>query len=195
MESQTSGGGATQQVQEVAGQAQEKAQEALGQAQEKVQEVAGQAQEKVSEAAGQARGRLREQVDQRTTHAGEQVGTTARDIRSVAEELRKQDKDGPARVAEQAADRVERVGSYLGEADADRLLADVEDFARRQPWAVVAAGLAAGFLASRFLKASSSQRYQAGQQGQRPVGLGAAIPPATGHAGNGAGSGAAHLTS
>jgi ElaB/YqjD/DUF883 family membrane-anchored ribosome-binding protein len=185
MESQTSGGGATQQVQEVA-----------GQAQEKVQEVAGQAQEKVQEAAGQARGRLREQVDQRTTQASEQVSTTARDIRSVAEELRKQEKEGPARVAEQAADRVERVGSYLGEADADRLLTDVEDFARRQPWAMAAAGLAVGFLASRFLKASSSQRYHADQRSQWQPGLGATIPPATGQAGNGAGSGtAAHTTS
>jgi len=35
----------------------------------------------------------------------------------------------------------------------------VEDFGRRQPLAVVAIGLVAGFAASRFLKASSSSRY------------------------------------
>jgi ElaB/YqjD/DUF883 family membrane-anchored ribosome-binding protein len=123
-------------------------------------EATAQAREKVEEAAGEAKGRVREQVDQRSTEAGKQVATTAGDLRSVSEELRKQGKDTPARLAEQAADRTERVGSYLTESDADRILSDVEDFARRQPWAVVAGGLALGFVASRLLKASSSERYQ-----------------------------------
>ena len=48
-----------------------------------------------------------------------------------AEELRKQGKDQPARLAEQAADRGDQLGSYLSEADADRILRDVEDFGRR----------------------------------------------------------------
>src|SRR4051812_27285639 len=119
-----------------------------------------QAKEKAQEAAGQAKGRVREQVDQRSTEAGKQVSSTAGDLRSVGEELRKQGKDTPAKLAEQAADRTERLGGYLSESDADRILGDVEDFARKQPWAVVAGGLALGFAASRFLKASSSQRYQ-----------------------------------
>jgi hypothetical protein len=65
-------------------------------------------------------------------------------------------------VAEQLADRAESFGSYLRHANGERLLADVEAFARRQPWLVAAGGLALGFAASRFLKASSSRRYQAG---------------------------------
>jgi hypothetical protein len=36
----------------------------------------------------------------------------------------------------------------------------VEDFARRNPWAVAAGGLVLGLAASRMLKASSSQRYR-----------------------------------
>src|SRR3954470_18043680 len=139
--------------------------DATAQATERAQEVAGQAKDKAQEAAGQAKGRVREQVDQRSTEAGKQVSTTAGDLRSVSEELRKQGKDTPARVAEQAADRTERLGSYLTESDADRILGDVEDFARRQPWAVVAGGLALGFAASRFLKASSGERYRARQTG------------------------------
>jgi ElaB/YqjD/DUF883 family membrane-anchored ribosome-binding protein len=127
---------------------------------EKAQEVAGQAQEKAGEAAQQAKGQLRTQVDQRSTQAGEQVSGTASDIRSVAGSLREQGQDKPAQLAEQAADRAERLGTYLTESDADRILHDVEDFARRQPWAVVAGGLFVGFAASRLLKASSSERYQ-----------------------------------
>ena len=126
---------------------------------EKAQEVAGQAQEKAAEAADQAKGQLRTQVDQRSTQAGEQVSTTASDIRSVAESLRTQGQDKPAQLAEQAADRAEKLGSYLTESDADRILHDVEDFARRQPWALVAGGIALGFAASRLLKASSTERY------------------------------------
>jgi len=130
------------------------------QAKEKASEVAGQAQEKAQEVAQQAKGQLRGQVDQRSTQAGEKVTTTAQDIRTVSEQLRSQGKDGPAKLADQAAQRAERLGSYLKESDADRILGDVEDLARRQPWAVVAGGIAIGFAASRFLKASSQQRYQ-----------------------------------
>jgi gas vesicle protein len=132
-------------------------------AKDKAEEVAGQAQAKAQDVAGQAKGRVRDQVDQRSTEAGERVSTTAQDVRSVGEELRKQGKDQPARLADQAADRAERLGGYLQESDADRILRDIEELGRRQPWAVVAGGLALGFLGSRFLKASSRQRYQ-----QRP---------------------------
>ncbi len=126
---------------------------AAQQAQEKVSEVAGQAQE-------QARTTLRSQVDERSTQAGEQVVTQANDIRTVAEKLREEGKEGPAKVAEQAAERAEKVGSYLTESSADRILNDVENYARSSPWTVVAGGLALGFIASRFLKASSSDRYR-----------------------------------
>jgi hypothetical protein len=78
----------------------------------------------------------------------------------LAEELRKQDREGPARVAEQVADRADRLGDYLQSASGERIVRDVEDFARRQPWLVAAGGLALGFAASRFLKASSGRRYQ-----------------------------------
>jgi ElaB/YqjD/DUF883 family membrane-anchored ribosome-binding protein len=142
-------------------------------------EVASQAQDRAREAAGQARGRMRDQVDQRSTEIGERVGGTAGDARSVAEELRKQGKDAPARYVEQAADRAERLGGYLQESDADRILNDVEDFARRNPWAIAAAGLALGFAASRMLKASSGERYRSslerGSVGTYP-GSGATYP-------------------
>jgi len=146
----------------------DKASEVTGQAQEKAQQMAGQAQEKAQQAAGQARGRLREQVDQRSSQAGERVRSTAHDMRSVAQQLREQGSDQPARLADQAADRADRLGGYLEESDADRILDDVEDFARRRPMAIALGGLALGFAAARMLKASSSERYQASSQ-QRQI--------------------------
>jgi hypothetical protein len=124
-----------------------------GEAKEKAQEAARQAKQK-------AGSQLRSQVDQRSTDAGHRVGGLASDVRAVGESLREQGKDQPAKLAEQAADRAERLGSYLEESDADRILGDVEDFGRRQPWAVIAGGVAVGLVASRFLKASSIDRYE-----------------------------------
>jgi hypothetical protein len=149
------------------------------QAKDKAQEVAGQAQEKAQEAAGQAKDRLRSQIDDRSTQAGQQVSGHADDLRSVGQSLREQGKDQPAKLADQAAERLERAGGWLTDADADRILGDVEDFARKNPWAVMAGGLALGFAASRMLKASSSDRYhgrQSGGYGQTPR----TIPASTG---------------
>jgi hypothetical protein len=132
----------------------------VGEAQEKAQEVAGEAQEKAREAAGKAQESVRQQIDQRSTKAGEQVSGTAQDLRSVGEELRKQGKDTPAKLADRAAEQTEKVGSYLKDNGPDKMLEDVEDFGRQRPWAVLAGGMAAGVLAARFLKASSRSRYQ-----------------------------------
>jgi hypothetical protein len=118
------------------------------------------ARDQAQQAAGRARDTLRTQVDQRSTDAGHRIGGVASDARSVGEELRRQGKDQPAKLAEQAADRAQSLGDYLERSDADRILHDIEDFGRRQPWAVIAGGLALGIVASRFLKASSSRRYE-----------------------------------
>lgn len=127
---------------------------------EQAQEKAQQAQEKAQEVASKAGDQARTQVDQRSTEYGERVSSTADDIRTVGQQLREQGKDQPAKIADQAAQHVERLGSWLKESDSDRLLSDVEDFGRRQPWAFALGGLALGIAASRFLKASSTQRYE-----------------------------------
>jgi hypothetical protein len=142
----------------------------VGEAQEKAQEVAGEAQEKARDAAGKAQDTLRQQVDERSTEAGEKVSAQAEDLRSVGEELRKQGKDGPAKLADRAAEQTEKVGSYLKEKGPDEMLHDVEGFGRERPWAVLAGGLALGVAAARFLKASSRNRYQQRSgNGSRPT--------------------------
>jgi hypothetical protein len=141
-------------------------------AKEQVQEKAQDAQEKVKEGAKQVQARMRDQVDRRSTQAGEQVSATADALRTTSRQLRDQGQDGPAQAAARVAHHAERVGGYLSESSADRILGDLEDFGRRQPLAVMGIGVAAGFVASRFLKASSRERYQG-----RPAGT--AVTPAT----------------
>jgi hypothetical protein len=137
---------------------------ATDQVKDQVREKTQVAQDKARGALGQARGRVSDQVDQRSTQAGERVAGTASDVRSIADELRNQGKDGPANLAEQVANQADRVGDYLKGASGDRILRDVEDFARRQPMLVAATSLALGFVASRFLKASSSRRHESSYQ-------------------------------
>lgn len=164
-------------------------QTAKAQAKDKAQDLAGQAREQADRTAEQARGTVRDQVEQRSSDAGRQISSQASDLRAVAESLREQGKDQPAKLAQQAAERAERLGSYLEQSDADRILHDVEDFARRRPWAVGLGAAALGFAGARFLKASSSERYQSGppaRQTQAALGTGpGAGTPGDGSPGSG----------
>ncbi len=130
------------------------------QAKEKVQDAAGQVQQQVGEKAQQVRGQaadsIRQQLDSQSTRAGEQVSATADALRRTSEQLRQDGNATPAQYAERAADPVERLGRYLTEADGDRILRDAEQFARRRPWIAVLGGATLGFLAARFIKASST---------------------------------------
>src|SRR5438445_2145380 len=140
-------------------------------AQAKAGEVAEQAQEKAHQAAGQVQDKLREQLDQRSSEVATQITEQASDLHAVGESLREQGKEGPAKAADQLARYAEKAGSYLREKDSNAMLADAEDFGRRQPWAIAAGGLALGFAASRFLKASSSRRYHGRTTVPRPNGV------------------------
>jgi hypothetical protein len=113
---------------------------------------------RASDAVEQGRGAVQRQVGQRSAQLGSQIGATSHTIRQVAEQARIDGNDQQARLAEEAAKRAERVSCYLGEVDPERLMADAEDFARRQPWLVAGVGLIAGFALARSLKASSGRR-------------------------------------
>src|SRR3954451_20692149 len=84
-----------------------------------------QAKEKAQETAQQAKRGVRDQVDQRSTEAGVRVGAMAQDARSVADGPRRRGKDQSAKLAEQAAERVESLGGYLQRSDGDTILRDI----------------------------------------------------------------------
>jgi hypothetical protein len=132
------------------------------QVQEKVQETAQQMQDKAVELKGQAGGRVRSQIDTRTTEAGTQLRTTASAMRRTGQSLRQEGNQTEAKLIDGVADRAERLGEYMTNVDADRLLRDVEDFGRKQPWLLAFGGATIGFFASRFIRASSGQRFASG---------------------------------
>ena len=162
------------------------------QAAAKVQDAASVAQEKASELREQGSARLRDQFDQRSNQAGSQVRSLADALRRSGSDLSNEGNTSSARLAEQAADRIDRVGGYLEQKSGDELMRDIETFARRRPWMLAGVGMLAGVAAARFMKASSEQRYgdyrrTTGQQWPSRTGVG----PGSGAYGRGelAGSG------
>lgn len=153
---------------EKAQQVKEKAQEAAAPAKEKAQQVAGQAKQHAQAAAEQAKDKAAAQFDEKSTQVGQQIGSQSEALHGVAGELRKQGKEGPAQVAEKAAEKVKGVGDYLEQADGESLLQTAQDVARENPAAVAAAGAAAGFVAGRVIKASSSDDPDEDDQGAQP---------------------------
>lgn len=118
------------------------------------QALAGEARAAGGQLAGEARERVRTEMGRRSTEAGERVSGAAGDVRGVAEHLRGRGRGGPARLADEAADRIDRFAAYLREADTDRILADARDLGRRQPAALVAGAAVVGIVAGRLIKAS-----------------------------------------
>ncbi len=156
--------------------------QAAEQAQEKIQPAVGQAKEKTQELRARAGGRVRQEVDTRSTQAADQAQTLADAVRTTGEQLRGEGKEQPAKLAEQGAERTERLAQYLRESDADRIIRDAEEFGRRRPWAVATIGLALGLVAARFLKAGGGgQEEQGGAQpepAELPVAAGGVATPA-----------------
>ena len=118
--------------------------------------------EAASAAANRSKSFINRQVDDRTTQLGQQMSSVGGDLHNVGHRLRENSTlSGVADLVDQGASAIESAGRYLQRADADRLMGDLENVARRQPWAFAGAALVAGFATARFLKSSSAQRYAA----------------------------------
>ena len=106
--------------------------------------------ENLQNAAQSAKDTLAQQKDGAANTLGSLAGT----LRKAA---RESDGGGgsAAHMAEWAADGLERVSATLRSNDLNGMMRQVESFARSQPVAFFFAAAAAGFLATRFLKAGA----------------------------------------
>jgi ElaB/YqjD/DUF883 family membrane-anchored ribosome-binding protein len=140
---------------------------------EEKQSLAGEAIERAQDTArdvkGSTREQLRSQLAERSTQVGEQTASVAKAMRRASSQLREDGNDRVASAVDAFADRGQRLGEYLRTADGEKLLRDVEDFARRQPWLMVGGSAVVGFLGSRFMKASSQGRYQQSRNNGYPA--------------------------
>jgi hypothetical protein len=137
-------------------QSEQTAEGATAKAQEVVSQVKDQVQQKAEEAKSGAMERVRGQLDSQSTRLAEQMTPFAQALRE-ATHLEDEGQSAGAKAAQGAADQAERLARYLKDSDADRILGDVEDFARRRPWTAGAIGVATGFVAARFVKATADR--------------------------------------
>jgi hypothetical protein len=170
--------------------------QSAGQAGSRVAQIAtDQAREVVSETARQTRDLLGEAGGQARDQASVQQQKAAHQLYSVADELRdmaaKGGQSGVAtEVAQQAAERIHGVASWLEQREPADVLQAVRDFARRRPAVFLAGAVAAGLAAGRLTRGmtdaarSGTPRSDAPRPGtQRPpreIPPGAAIPPPPG---------------
>jgi hypothetical protein len=95
----------------------------------------------------------KDQISQQKDGAAASLGSFAGALRKAAHES---GGDGSAaHMADWAADGLERVSQTLRSNDLNGMMRQVESFARSQPVAFFFAAAAAGFLATRFLKAGA----------------------------------------
>jgi ElaB/YqjD/DUF883 family membrane-anchored ribosome-binding protein len=63
-----------------------------------------------------------------------------------------------------AAESLEGLAEYVTDTEFEKMIDDAGDFARRHPWAVVGAGLAAGLLTAQLLRAGVAKPQSPGRQ-------------------------------
>lgn len=136
---------------------------AAEQAQQAATHVKEQAQEKAEEVKGRAADKVRGQLDTRSTEMADQIAPFAHALHTAGDDLASHGNGSGGKVAHRAGDQVGQLASYLRSSNSDQFLGDIEGFARQRPWAAGGIGVLAGFMAARFLKASSENRYSSSQ--------------------------------
>ena len=109
--------------------------------------------ENLQNVAQSAKDTLAQQKDGAASSLGSFAGT----LRKAARESGDGGENSAAHMAEWAADGLEQISATLRSNDLNGMMRQVESFARSQPVAFFFAAAAAGFLATRFLKAGAQR--------------------------------------
>ena len=92
----------------------------------------------------------------------EGVTSVAQAVRQSTQQLRDNQHETIAQYVEKAVDQVERFAVRMKEKDANELVRDAQQFARRNPAVFVAAAFGVGIVAARFLKSSGRSSASSG---------------------------------
>ena len=149
----------------------------------------------VTEFLDAARSAAESLLEEQKRQIAERISGVAEALRSAARPLAESQSGVIARYLEEGAAQVHSLSRRMHERHWGELVADTEDFARRQPTWFVLGAVATGFVVGRLLWASTSGRQHNGdwsaRSGEPPRTVRAAISSATGTAagdltGNGA---------
>ena len=120
-------------------------------------DVRGRARAAVNQVKERAGERIESRITDTKTRAAETLSGVASTLLSSSQQLREQNQEGASRAIERAAEGVERFANYLQGTNVDDVVESVHEFARRQPAAFIGGAFALGFIASRFIKATSPE--------------------------------------
>lgn len=92
-------------------------------------------------------------------HAAARVGTIAEMLRDTSGKLRNKEETTVAGLTETAAEQLDRVSRALREKNVRTMFAEASDLARGHPAIFLGGAVALGFVAGRFLRASSEHAH------------------------------------
>ncbi|MER7418749.1 hypothetical protein ABT346_18525 [Micromonospora peucetia] len=146
----TNGNGVREQARQVGSEAKQAGGAVAETAREQGREVAGEAKRQARNLYGEARSQLASQT-------GEQQRRAAGGLRSLADEMHSMAAQGGqagpvTEIARQAADRVHGVAGWLEQREPGDILAEVRDYARRNPGTFLVGAAVLGVLAGRLTK-------------------------------------------
>ncbi len=122
--------------------------------------------EKAKETAGSLELEARQTADRGIGRATERLKSVADALRSGSDAMSAEEPEMGSAL-QSAAERVDRVGQYLDERDAQAIISETQDYGRRNPAIFLGGALAAGIFVGRFLS-SSARRRQNDQGGPSP---------------------------
>jgi glucan phosphorylase len=118
-------------------------------------QAADQAKQQVASLGQTAQKSAKTQLTTQKERATQGLGQVSDALHQTSTQLRQ--KNSPmGEYVDRAAQQVDKFGSYLQLNEVDQIVNDVQQFARRQPAVVLGGALIVGFLASRFMKSSST---------------------------------------
>ncbi|HET7240187.1 MAG TPA: hypothetical protein VFI77_03450 [Gemmatimonadales bacterium] len=123
---------------------------------EQMRQVRDQVVDQAKSTLREARDRAGSSIDDGRRQAADQIGNIAGAFHRTGEQLRNENQDRIAGLADSFAGQVDQVAKYLREADLRTVGRDVEQLARERPAVVFGAAFAVGLLVARFLKSSPS---------------------------------------
>lgn len=138
------------------GQQNQQDQGALGQVKNEAKNLANQAKDQTKHVAEQARDHVQELVGQQKTQAAERLLGLAGALREAGQKLQENEENRAfGRYADQAAQQVDKLSTYLKDNDLRGFVRDTETLARRRPELFLGGTFLMGLMLARFLKASS----------------------------------------
>jgi hypothetical protein len=136
-------------------------------AKEKAEDVAARAKEKAGDlkrqaarAADDMRQRARTAATDQKNVAASRMEGIAHALRTASDDLQTRGQPMFAEYSRHVAEGLESMAQSLGRRDVDDLVGNVEDFARARPVAFLGGAVVAGFALARFMKSSSTRRYE-----------------------------------